>query len=122
MALLIRKKLNSFEGIICHDYHGDLQSLLNEYYTNEEIVEELFTLGEILYLHSDIGSKHTSAEYQNDLDIIARNNMWSTFKARDHDENMIIYNNTSLIDINTQCNQADVFVFKNLKWINLIGI
>jgi hypothetical protein len=122
MAVLIRKKLNSFEGIICHNNHGDLQSLLNEYYTSEEIVEELFQLGEIVYLHSDIGRKHTSKEYQYDLDMIARNNMWSTFKSRDHLKNATIYTSVYLIDVIVQCDQADVFLFENLKWTNLIGI
>jgi hypothetical protein len=122
MALLITKIKNEFHGIVCHNNHGNLLDLLNEYYNDDADIGELFSLGEIVYLHSDIGKQHHSKQYQEDVDLIARNNMWSTFKQRDHMKNGSIYKGVSLIDVIIQSNQGDVFLFENLKWKHLTGI
>lgn len=121
MALLITKIDNEFHGITCHGNYGNLLNLLTEYYNND-CAYELFSLGEIVYLHSDIGKQHYSKQYQEDVDLISKNNMWSTFKQRDHMENGAIYKGVSLIEVIIQSNQGDVFLFENLKWKHLTGI
>lgn len=122
MALLITKKDLHYIGIVCHDNSDNLFDLLLEYYNDEKIIDELFSLGEIVYLHSDIGKKHYCKEYQFDMDLIAKNNMWSTFKKRDHHQSSKIYKRQSLVDMIIETCQLEIFLFENLTWKHLKGI